>query len=165
MMAASVTTESSLRVGTPRQPLQGICYNLAPGATVGFLIICGLLALPSLSTPLDANRTAQEPETRKAQRMAAEQGEADAQHRLGLAYQNGDGVPRDDVEAVSWYRLAAVQGHRRAQNDLGNAYATGAGVPQDTTEAIRWFRLAAEQGYAVAQGNLGVALHQRSGRR
>ena len=40
---------------------------------------------------------------------AAEQGDADAQLLLGIMYNNGEGVPQDDKEAVKWYRLAAVQ--------------------------------------------------------
>ena len=36
----------------------------------------------------------------------AEQGNATAQFNLGLMYANGEGVPKDDAEAVRWYRLA-----------------------------------------------------------
>jgi hypothetical protein len=38
----------------------------------------------------------------------AERGMADAQHNLGLMYDFGYGVPRDDVEAVRWLRLASL---------------------------------------------------------
>jgi len=41
---------------------------------------------------------------------AAEQGDAYAQHSLGMAYGYGEGVPEDDEEAVKWYRKAAEQG-------------------------------------------------------
>ena len=61
-------------------------------------------------------------------------------------YDNGEGVPQDDAEAVRWFRLAAEQGEARAQFNLGIRYANGEGVPQDDAEAIRWYRLAAEQG-------------------
>jgi len=37
-------------------------------------------------------------------RLAAEQGDADAQYNLGIMYRNGNGVPENDAEAVSWYR-------------------------------------------------------------
>jgi TPR repeat protein len=40
-------------------------------------------------------------------RLAAYQGQANAQNALGVMYQNGEGVPQDYVEAVRWYRLAA----------------------------------------------------------
>jgi len=90
-------------------------------------------------------------------RLAAEQGDADAQHRLGQAYQTGNSLEQDVETAIMWYRLAAEQGHAPAQNDMGNAYANGMGVAEDYGEAVRWFRLAAEVGYPVAQTNLGLA--------
>ena len=40
-------------------------------------------------------------------RPLAEQGDANAQSALGVMYDNGPGVARDDAEAVRWYRLAA----------------------------------------------------------
>ena len=40
----------------------------------------------------------------------ASQGNAAAQYNLGLMYRNGEGVPKDDAEAVKWYHLAADQG-------------------------------------------------------
>jgi len=40
-------------------------------------------------------------------KFAAEQGNADAQFNLGVAYCRGLGVPRDYVEAVKWCLMAA----------------------------------------------------------
>ena len=88
--------------------------------------------------------------------VKANAGDAGAQCNLGLMYANGEGVPQDYVEAVSWFRQAADQGHAVAQNNLGSAYATGQGVPQDYVEAVSWFRQAAEQGDANAHSNLGL---------
>ncbi len=39
-------------------------------------------------------------------RLAAEQGDANAQFSLGFMYYSGQGVPKDDQEATKWYRLA-----------------------------------------------------------
>jgi|TARA_B100001971_G_C17950351_1_gene412215 hypothetical protein len=89
-------------------------------------------------------------------RAQAEQGDANAQYRLGGLYRDGTGVQQDYTEAVRWYRLAAEQGLAEAQFVLGGMYAFGGGVPQDAAEAVRWFRLAAEQGYARAQASLGL---------
>ena len=44
----------------------------------------------------------------EATRLAAEQGDADAQYNLGVMFANGWDVPQDDAEAVQWYRLAAL---------------------------------------------------------
>ena len=79
-------------------------------------------------------------------RLAAEQGDADAQYNLGVMYANGKGVLKDAAEAVRWYRLAAEQGLASAQYNLGVMYDNGEGVLKDAAEAVRWSRLAAEQG-------------------
>jgi uncharacterized protein len=86
----------------------------------------------------------------------AEQGNARAQGNLGVMYQNGKGVPKDEKRAFFWYLKAAEQGIARAQADLGFLYANGNGVAQDYQQAVVWYRKAAEQGYAEAQFNLGV---------
>ena len=64
-------------------------------------------------------------------RLAAGQGNADAQYSLALMYITGPGGQRDYAEAVKWYRLAAEQGDASAQNNLGLMYYNGQGVPQD----------------------------------
>ena len=96
-------------------------------------------------------------------RLAAEQGEAEAQLLLGDCYKTGAGVPQDYKEAVKWYRLAAEQENSSAQNNLGYSYHYGEGVPQDYVEAVKWYRLAADQGYAEAQNNLGVCYENGEG--
>ena len=83
-------------------------------------------------------------------------GDARAQFMIGHMYDNGEGLPQDDVEAVSWYRFAAEQGFAMAQFSLGRMYAKGRGVLQDDAEAVRWYRLAAEQGDARGQLHLGL---------
>ena len=85
----------------------------------------------------------------------ADQGDADAQYLLGIAYDFGRGVPQDDTEAVAWYRQAADQDHAASQYNLGLMYGNGEGVPQDDTEAVAWYRQAADQGLADALYNLG----------
>ena len=89
-------------------------------------------------------------------RKAAEHGDANAQFNLGCYYDNGEGVPKNAVEAVKWYRKAAKQGKASAQNNLGCCYDNGEGVPEDTVEAVKWYRKAAEQGSAEAQCGLGL---------
>ena len=76
----------------------------------------------------------------------AEQGEAYAQYNLGLMYDEGEGVPENNAEAVRWYRLAAEQGHAIGQYNLGLMYAEGEGVPQNNVRAYVWWSVAAAQG-------------------
>ena len=88
-------------------------------------------------------------------RKAAEKGHATAQNDLGFMYQNGFGVPANDIEAVLWYRKAAEQELPLSQNNLGWMFENGRGVAQDYEEAIKWYTKAAEQNFAGSQYNLG----------
>jgi TPR repeat protein len=75
-------------------------------------------------------------------RKAAEQGDADAQFRIGVSYYDGEGIAKDAVEAVKWYRKAAEQGLADAQTNLGNCYYNGEGVAKDAVEAYAFYNLA-----------------------
>lgn len=48
----------------------------------------------------------------------AQKGNAEAQYKLGLMYDNGDGVTQDYSEAVKWIRKAAQQELTDAQEFL-----------------------------------------------
>ena len=50
--------------------------------------------------------------------MAAMQGNAEAENRLGVMYHYGRGVPEDRAEAEKWYGRAAAKGHRLAEYNL-----------------------------------------------
>jgi hypothetical protein len=97
----------------------------------------------------------EEPDEVKQYRLAAEEGNADAQFNLGLCYRRGEGVEQNDIEAFRLFQLAAEEGGALAQCNLGSSYYLGQGVEKNEDEAVRWFELAAEQGLAHAQHNLG----------
>ena len=84
-------------------------------------------------------------------RQAADDGLAEAQDNVGLLYENGLDVPKDNTEAARWYRKAADQGFAPAQYNLGVLYESGARVPKDDVEARYWYGLAATQGYEEAK--------------
>lgn len=96
-------------------------------------------------------------------RPLADQGDAVAQHDLGVIYENGLGVPQNYDEAVKWYHLAAEQGYGLSQFNLGLLYDKGRGVSQNDVEAVKWYSLAANQSNAAAQVNLGVLYAQGRG--
>jgi hypothetical protein len=79
-------------------------------------------------------------------RKKAKAGDATAQNRLGVIYSSGQGVPKNDAEAVKWLNEAAEQGHAKAQYELGYMYAWGKGVPEDNVAAYAWYSLAAASG-------------------
>jgi TPR repeat protein len=62
-------------------------------------------------------------------RLAAGQGEVEAQRRLALMYETGQGVPRDYEQAAFWLRCATEQGDTLAFYKEGFCYSTNAGVP------------------------------------
>ena len=59
---------------------------------------------------------------------SAENGEADAQYKLGLLYLTGNGALQDFAEAAKWLKQAAEQGYALAQYELGLIYRTGYGL-------------------------------------
>jgi len=85
----------------------------------------------------------------------AENGEAQAQHYLGVMYYLGDGVTKDTEEGIKWSKKAALQGNVYAAHNLGITFKKGFGVPANLEESVKWFRIGAENGYAVSQTILG----------
>lgn len=89
--------------------------------------------------------------------VEATDGNARAQHGLGLLYEIGKGVPHIDAkEAARWYQLAADQNYPPAQSNLARLYADGRGVSHDPTKAIELWTKAAEAGNSTAAYNLAV---------
>jgi len=75
--------------------------------------------------------------------LAAEQGNADAQLRLGDWYADEKSKSKDYAEAVKWYRLAAENGNVDAQVKLVGWYADGKVVTQNPVVAYMWANIAA----------------------
>ena len=111
-------------------------------------------------------------------RAKAEQGDADAQNKLGFRLENGSpAFPQDNAAAIKWYTLAGEQGFGAAQNNLctmhGRAadYLRGVTPPKwqplgpiepvkgskaDVDGMLKWCRKAAEQNFWQAKFTLGV---------
>lgn len=96
------------------------------------------------------------PTAYKAFLAAAKEGHADSQFNVGVMYEQGIGVAKDDQQAVVWYGKAAAQGSSAAQYNLGVLYENGRGTPVDFAKANDWYRKASVQGDALAVGNLGM---------
>ena len=93
----------------------------------------------------------------------AQKGNAEAQFALGLMYDKGQGVVKNDRQAAAWYQKAANQGHADAQLNLGLMYANGWGVAKNYQQAAAWYQKAADQGNADAQYNLGLMYYNGQG--
>ena len=98
--------------------------------------------------------------------LAAENGIAEAQYRLGdIYYYNSDFmfVDKSLEIAFKYYKLAAENGYADAQYKLGQIYDNGMNkydyktgkisviVAENIKEALKYYKLAAENGIAAAQ--------------
>jgi TPR repeat protein len=89
-------------------------------------------------------------------RLAAKQGNIDAQAALAECYYKGEGMDHDDKKAAKWVECAAQQGHKGAQYNIGLCYTNGIGVEKNHVKAKQWFKKAANQGDVGAIYRLGL---------
>lgn len=68
-----------------------------------------------------------------------------------LAYEHGEGVPKNPEKAVALYCQGAKAGDPEASYSLGWIYMNGRGVPRNDGVAAYFFKLAADQGHEPSQ--------------
>ena len=86
----------------------------------------------------------------------ANDGEAPAQHELGLRYLQGRGFQADTLKAAYWMQKSADQDFDLAHFNLGILALNGWGVPWDPFGAFRHFRRAGQRGMPEADFILGL---------
>lgn len=101
--------------------------------------------VPPVSNPTDDHHF-----TVRLYQESAENGNSDAQYKLGLLYLTGNGALQDFAEAAKWLKLAAEQGYALAQYELGLIYRMGHGVAVDQVQSYVWLNLAAAAGIQQA---------------
>ncbi len=89
-------------------------------------------------------------------KIASDKGEPQAATLIGRIYQEGLGVPRDDVQAATWYRRGAEQGDINAMFAFGVMLAEGGALKKDRNGAAQMFENAAAKGHVVANYNLAM---------
>ncbi|MDX2420906.1 MAG: tetratricopeptide repeat protein [Nitrospirota bacterium] len=114
------------------------------------LVVVFLMMTPSGSWAKEKNASLAELQ------QQAKKGQANAQYKLGVLYDQGQGVKQDYGQARKWWLKAAEQGNAAAQVSLGLLYNKSHGVKQDYGQARKWWLKAAEEGNANAQVNLAV---------
>jgi TPR repeat protein len=112
---------------------------------------------------LDALKNSPTPNVLKAVQRAAEHGNPQAQYELGIAFQDGLGVPKDSAQAAKWLQLAANNSLADATYALGLLYAQGNGVKRSRTHAISLYEQAANLGHSEAALELARAYEQGNG--
>ena len=91
---------------------------------------------------------------------AAENGDKEAQFKIGLMYLYGqDGFQRDPEQALQWLKAAANQNHVDAQFQTGMAYYDP--NSNNNQEAQTWLIKAAENGHSDAQYFLGTIYNKQ----
>lgn len=93
----------------------------------------------------------------------AEEGNADAQYKLGGRYLFGSGLAQDYVKAREWLEKSAAQNNSDAQWLLGGIYYDPIGVEQDYVKAREWFEKSAAQNNPKAQYFLGAIYEEGLG--
>ena len=126
-------------------------------------------------------------------KRAAERGNARAQFDLGLMYANGNGVAKNEAEALKWFskaaqnnfykpvsvkrvvkrkkisqqfifaKNAAAKGNVRAQFDLAMMYSKGNGVRKNEKLAFNYFHKAARNNSIEAKFQMGLNFAQGRG--
>lgn len=121
-----------------------------------FACILSNVAVAGLLEGVAAYEAGNLPLAVKEFRASAEKGDADSQFNLGLMYERGISVGKDEKTALAWYRKSAEQGNSNAQYNLAVLYENGRGSDVDFARAHQWYRKAVVQGDGLAVGNLGM---------
>lgn len=82
---------------------------------------------------------------------AAEQGNSEAQNKLGIMYVSGKGVQQDYSKAYEWYIKAANQGNSNAKCNLGLLYKNKNFIHHDYLKAKEWLESAANADNSFSQ--------------
>src|SRR5690606_36533727 len=89
-------------------------------------------------------------DAKKWYKLAAEQGNLNAMHNLGVLLAMGADGGGDNKAAVRWFTEAADLNVTDSQFNLAILAAKGLGMPKDMTEAYKWFDIVARKGDADA---------------
>lgn len=82
---------------------------------------------------------------------------------LGVANEEGKGVPQNFAEAVDCYAKAVTMGQNEAYAYLGAAYIDGRGVPADEERGVEILREGSGKGDARSQRRLAILYTQGKG--
>jgi len=100
-----------------------------------------LLLLMALSPAVVAQSTPSVTNDRISElRRAAEQGDARAQYNLALMYDEGEGVPKNLVDAYFWFNLAAAQGIEdgKRNRDISEKQMTREQIAEAQRRSAAW---------------------------
>lgn len=86
----------------------------------------------------------------ECKRLSA-QGDTEALFQMGVRYESGDGVRKDNLRALANYRKAADKGHREACRKLADLYEAGKIVSKDPVLSAKYRAIAVGESGEVAE--------------
>ncbi|MBL1261655.1 MAG: sel1 repeat family protein [Thiotrichaceae bacterium] len=130
------------------------------GKTIDILLplaeLGNLTAQLNLAAAYELHTPADDHEAVKWYMKTAKKGNPDAFNALGLMYESGRGVIKNNDEAIEWFQLGAEQGDSEALFNLGRHYQQRPGAEQDYATAIQWYMKAASSGHPLATHQLAT---------
>ena len=116
------------------------------------LVTVPVFAATSVKDALTAYRAGDYARALRLARPLAAREDTQAMYLLGVMYEQGKGVERDDPTAVKWYAAAARKGnYASAQYNLARMYIDGRGVRKNAARAREWLETAAAQGHVQSR--------------
>ena len=94
---------------------------------------------------------------------AATAGSTLAMNDMGIRYQRGTGITRDDVAAIGWFSLAGQFNLAAGHINLGSCFETGRGCKQDLNIAGSHYAAASKLNHPVGQFMLGRFFEEGKG--
>ncbi len=80
---------------------------------------------------------------------------AETYYQIGLIFNKGYGIGKDDKESAKYFLRAAQLGHLQSQFTIAYMYENGIGANLSGKDAAEWYQKAAEQGMKKAQLKMG----------
>ena len=96
-------------------------------------------------------------------KKACDDGNMRACHNLGVMYEKGNGVEKNEQKAVELYKKVCDGGEMFGCHNLGVMYTNGNGVEKDFSKAAELFKKACNGGEMNGCRNLGIMYDNGNG--
>ena len=129
-------------------------------------LLTGLATATAAQTFNDAYDTYKRGDVASAIRQwqsLADKGDGQAQHVLGLAFQNGDGVARNLPQAFAWFTIATILGHEPSKTAAAKLVArlSKEQEAEGTQIAIVWFKAHPHLAANLKKSTVSLVLPER----